>query len=533
MTSSRPVLPLQGSVPRVLSVAGTDPTGGAGVQADIKAICEAGGFAMTVVTALVAQNTHGVRSIHTPDTGFLTDQLDAVFDDVRVDAVKVGMLGTAEITRTVTDYLRVHPVPVLVVDPVMVATSGDRLLTPDGEKALVGLCRLADVITPNLAELAVLSGTGQATTLPEAVDQGRHLAAELGTTVIVKGGHLTGGGADNAVVFPDGEVHTVPVARIATHNTHGTGCSLSSALTTRLAAGESVAAALSWATRWLTEAIRYADDLHVGTGNGPVDHTHRSRRLAAAADTTPWHHVPDMPAALEKPGDLLSGQFDGAGTTRKPPRIPAAGPWTAALWNASAHIHRSVTDLPFITDLGSGTLDRDDFSFYLAQDAVYLSLYSPALASLAASAPDQESALFWVKGAAECLEEEAELHRNWNGDCAPALPSPVTGAYTSHLMRCVRTRDHVVGAAAVLPCYWLYAEVGLELAANSPADNPYSAWLETYSGSDFTDSVRQAVALVEKAFEDAGPAARAEAAVAYLDASRWELEFFDQASRRH
>ena len=120
MTNPAPALP------RVLSIAGTDPTGGAGIQADIKSIGAAGGFAMSVVTALVAQNTHGVRSIHTPGTGFLVEQLDAVFDDVTVDAVKIGMLGTAEITDVIADYLAAHPVPVVVVDPVMVATSGDR-----------------------------------------------------------------------------------------------------------------------------------------------------------------------------------------------------------------------------------------------------------------------------------------------------------------------------------------------------------------------------------------------------------------------
>jgi hydroxymethylpyrimidine/phosphomethylpyrimidine kinase len=514
------------TVPRILSIAGTDPTGGAGIQADIKAVSEAGGFAMTVVTALVAQNTHGVRSIHTPDIAFLTGQLDAVFDDVTVDGVKIGMLGTAEITRTVTGYLRAHPVPVLVVDPVMVATSGDRLLTADAEAALGDLCRLADVITPNLAELAVLAGTRPAGSLAEALDQGRALAADLGTTVIVKGGHLTGAGADNSVVEPDGTVHTVPVARVATHNTHGTGCSLSSALTTRLAAGDPTATALTWATRWLAEAIRYADDLHVGTGNGPVDHTHRSRRLAAAADTTPWALTAAVPDTLDAPERLAPD------TAAPAPGIGAAGPWTDALWRASAPLHARIAELPFITDLGAGTLDADDFAFYLAQDAVYLSRYSPALASLAASAPDQDAALFWVKGAAECLEEEAELHRSWLGDAAPVDPSHVTAAYTSHLMQCVRTRDHVVGAAAVLPCYWLYAEVGRVLAERSGDDNPYAAWVATYSGEEFTDGVRQAVALVEQAFAAAGPAQRAEAARAYLDASRWEVEFFDQATRR-
>lgn len=516
-------------IPRVLSIAGTDPTGGAGAQADIKSIGEAGGFAMSVVTALVAQNTHGVRQVHAPDTDFLLAQLDAVFDDVTVDAVKIGMLGTAEITRTVTGYLAAHPVPVTVVDPVMVATSGDRLLTEDAEAALVELCRAADVITPNLAELAVLGGTPVAADLDEALSQGRRLAADLETTVIVKGGHLSGPTADNAVVAPDGTVTTVPVARVTTHNTHGTGCSLSSALTTRLAAGEDTATALHWSSRWLSEAIRHADDLHVGTGNGPVDHTHRSRRLAAAADTTPWELTAGVPELLDSPGELAAV---GAAHDEVTPHIPGAGPWTTALWRAQSALVSQINALPFITDLGAGTLQKADFDFYLAQDAVYLAQYSPALAALAASAPDQASSLFWVKGAAECLEEEASLHRTWLGDAPAVAPSHVTASYTAHLTRSVQSRDHVVGAAAVLPCYWLYAEVGMDLAAGSTPDNPYAAWLDSYSGEDFTAGVRQAISLVEDAFATAGPRQRAEAARAFLDASRWELEFFDQAHRR-
>ncbi|MGN6408774.1 MAG: bifunctional hydroxymethylpyrimidine kinase/phosphomethylpyrimidine kinase, partial [Curtobacterium sp.] len=143
--------------PRVLSIAGTDPTGGAGMQADLKAVAAHDGYGMGVVTALVAQNTHGVRSVHVPDVGFLREQLDAVSDDVVVDAVKIGMLGTAEVVRTVTDWLREHRPPVVVVDPVMVATSGDRLLDEDASRAMVTLLGLADLVTPNRAELAVLA----------------------------------------------------------------------------------------------------------------------------------------------------------------------------------------------------------------------------------------------------------------------------------------------------------------------------------------------------------------------------------------
>ena len=163
--------PLRPALPRVLSIAGTDPSGGAGTAADTKSISAAGGFAMTAVTCLVAQNTTGVQAIHTPPAGFLSRQLRSVSDDVELDAVKTGMLGTAEIIATVSAWLDEHPPAVLVVDPVMVATSGDRLLEPEAEEAMRRFCERAAVITPNLPELAVLLGAEQARTPREAVDQ--------------------------------------------------------------------------------------------------------------------------------------------------------------------------------------------------------------------------------------------------------------------------------------------------------------------------------------------------------------------------
>lgn len=267
-------------IPRVLSIAGTDPTGGAGVQADLKAIAAAGGYGMSVTTALVAQNTQGVREIHTPPQSFLRAQLDAVFDDVDVDAVKIGMLGDAETTQTVADYLAAHPVPVVVVDPVMVATSGDRLLSADAEEALRQLIRShATVVTPNIPELAVLTGEPEPDSFDAAVKLGQRYAREADVQVLVKGGHLSGERASNALVAPDGTTHVAEVARVATKNTHGTGCSLSSALATRMALG-SATDAVTWASEWLHEAIAHADELNVGRGNGPVHHFHRLYRLA-------------------------------------------------------------------------------------------------------------------------------------------------------------------------------------------------------------------------------------------------------------
>ena len=260
--------------PRVLSIAGTDPTGGAGAQADLKSIMAAGGYGMSVITALVAQNTQGVREIHTPPLDFLRAQLDSVFDDVTVDAVKIGMLGDTETIQTIRDYLQNHQVTT-VLDPVAVASSGDRLLTADAEDALRDFAAASSVVTPNLPELSLLTKTELATSEQEAVEVAAKWAQETDTTVIVKLGHLAGPEAGNIAVSPAGKTHKVSSPRVETKNTHGTGCSLSSALATRLGAGDSLEDALDWSTKWLNEAIANADRLLVGKGHGPVDHSVR------------------------------------------------------------------------------------------------------------------------------------------------------------------------------------------------------------------------------------------------------------------
>lgn len=260
--------------PRVLSIAGTDPTGGAGAQADLKSIMAAGGYGMSVITALVAQNTQGVREIHTPPLDFLRAQLDSVFDDVTVDAVKIGMLGDTETIQTIRDYLQNHQVTT-VLDPVAVASSGDRLLTADAEDALRDFAAASSVVTPNLSELALLTKTELATSEQQTVDIAAKWARETDTTVIVKLGHLDGPEAGNIAVSPAGKTHKVSSPRVETKNTHGTGCSLSSALATRLGAGDSLEDALDWSTKWLNEAIANADRLLVGKGHGPVDHSVR------------------------------------------------------------------------------------------------------------------------------------------------------------------------------------------------------------------------------------------------------------------
>ncbi|WP_237737909.1 bifunctional hydroxymethylpyrimidine kinase/phosphomethylpyrimidine kinase [Corynebacterium otitidis] len=527
MTQSTPASnPARRAVPRVLTIAGTDPTGGAGIQADIKAITEAGGFALSVVTAVVSQNTRGVREVHGIDEHTIGAQLSAVVDDVEVDGVKIGMLGTAATARAVGEFLDEHDFPVVVLDPVMVATSGDRLLDEDAEGEVIDLCRRVDVITPNLKELAVLARAEQAGSLDEGVAQAKPLAAEWGTTIVVKGGHLTGREAGNVAVAPDGSTRAVSARRIDTTTTHGTGCTLSSALATRLAAGEETGAALEWATRLVHEALAAGEELGVGKGNGPLDHSHRSRRLAAAADTSPWPAIAAAPEEIDDPAEV--GDLSGEGPE---PHVLAAGPWTEALWRAGRGVYRETLELQFIRQLADGSLPESQFRFYLSQDARYLEEYSGALAALTARAFDPADGVAWARSAQQCLDEEAELHRTYlHGETHVPL-SPVTLAYTSSLKAATLGRDYAVGAAAVLPCFWIYAEVGLDLAKNNSEDHPYTEWLSAYGDGEFLDDTRAAVERVERALAGAGPKARAEALRQYLYAAYYEREFFAQATR--
>ena len=546
--------PQTARVPRVLSIAGTDPSGGAGIQADLKSIAASGGYGMCVTTSLVAQNTCGVREVFTPPLEFLTAQLAAVFDDVTVDAVKIGMLGDADTIRTVRTWLSEHPVPVVVLDPVMIASSGDRLLQAEAEQALRDLVPLVDVITPNIPELAVLCEKEPAQTFDEAHEQAANLAAATGTTVIVKGGHLCGQDAGNTAVFPDGTCAHVRTPRLDSRNTHGTGCSLSSSLATRLGVellqhteaaehaadqqltSEDTHRALQWSTRWLHESIAAGAGLQVGSGegHGPVDHAARARRLEAAASSYPWHH---LLATTDSEGNTL----DGTGPERLLPVSPVpagkavvkpAGPWTAALWAAGGETWHQILDLPFVRALGEGTLDEDLFAFYLDQDALYLRDYSRALATLSARADTAAAQVHWAAGAHEAIAAESQLHEGWLANRARlGGASPITMGYTNFLRASAAGDDYVVGAAAILPCYWLYEEVGAVLSSQNHADHPYAEWLSMYGGEDFAADVARSLAEVERAFEAASPSQRVRAARAYLSACVYEREFFDQAHR--
>lgn len=520
------------SAPRVLSIAGTDPTGGAGTAADLKSITAAGGYGMAAVTAVVAQNTHGVSDIHVPPAQFLAAQLRAVSDDVELEAVKTGMLGTAEIIEAARTWLSAHPPRVLVVDPVMVATSGDRLLEPEAEQAMIRFCSLATVVTPNIDELAVLTGEPRAHDEDEALAQAARWSEATGVAVVVKTGHLDSREVTNTWIAADGTRHRVHSTRVDTTSTHGTGCSLAAALATRLGAGEDPATALAWVTDWLHEAILHGAELQVGSGNGPVDHAHRARRLAAAGSAAPWVAGGAVPDRWEQPAQLAA-RATADGPTGPAASVPPVGPWTEALWAAGAPLAGAIEGSGFVAALVDGSLPEGQFSFYLAQDAHYLQRYSRALATLAATSEDPAAREFWSDSSRHCVDTELELHRGWlatRPDAAEVAVSPVTSSYTDFLLARALGDPTAVGAAAALPCFWLYAQVGASLP-EVPDEHPYAGWLLTYRDPTFVEGVRGALGVVERELGAADPAVRAEAARAFLLACRHELEFFEQARR--
>ena len=261
--------------PIALTIAGSDSSGGAGIQADLKTFAANGVYGASVITALTAQNTTGVSGIHQVPPEFITAQIDAVFSDLAVGAVKIGMVAQpASIDAIVAGLKRWSPQHV-VLDPVMVATSGDRLLAAEAVDALrTKLIPLAAVITPNLPEAAALLGEPVATSEAAVENQGKRLLAMGCRAVLIKGGH--GQGAESTDYFIDANGTIVLAApRIATKNTHGTGCSLSSAIAAGLAKGEEMEAAVRNAKAWISAAIAAADRFSVGHGHGPVHHFHR------------------------------------------------------------------------------------------------------------------------------------------------------------------------------------------------------------------------------------------------------------------
>ncbi|WP_257295776.1 bifunctional hydroxymethylpyrimidine kinase/phosphomethylpyrimidine kinase [Endozoicomonas sp. YOMI1] len=268
------------STPIALTIAGSDSGGGAGIQADLKTFSALGAYGCSVITALTAQNTLGVQGIFDVSPAFVREQLDSVFSDLKIAAVKVGMLSQPEVIDTVAHAVSDYPLKYLVVDPVMVATSGDVLLQ---EAAIDNLRRKlipkASLITPNLPEAAVLLNCPRPESLEAMIAMIDPLMALGASAVLLKGGHLASDQGNNQAIdlFHDGNtLHKLESPWVETRNTHGTGCTLSSAVTALLARGYPLTDAVRSAKEYIAGAITHADHLNIGSGHGPVHHFYRT-----------------------------------------------------------------------------------------------------------------------------------------------------------------------------------------------------------------------------------------------------------------
>ncbi|KAA8998881.1 bifunctional hydroxymethylpyrimidine kinase/phosphomethylpyrimidine kinase [Affinibrenneria salicis] len=258
-----------------LTIAGTDPSGGAGIQADLKTFSALGAYGASVITALVAQNTRGVQSVYRIEPDFVAAQLDSVLSDVRIDSAKIGMLASADIVAAVAQRLRRYAVPWVVLDTVMLAKSGDPLLAPEAVESIRRLLLpQVSLITPNLPEAAALLDCAPARDERQMLEQGQALLALGCRAVLMKGGHLSAGESPDWLFCPHQTPQRFTAARVATRHTHGTGCTLSAALAALRPRHADWPATIAAAKHYLQKALEQADTLEVGQGIGPVHHFH-------------------------------------------------------------------------------------------------------------------------------------------------------------------------------------------------------------------------------------------------------------------
>lgn len=259
--------------PIALTIAGSDSGGGAGIQADIKSISANGAYAASVITAVTAQNTHRVSAVHPIPVEVVAQQIDAVLNDLDVDAIKIGMLFSPELVETVANSLANFSGKV-ILDPVMVAKSGDKLLENSAIDALIQLLiPRVDLLTPNLPEAAILLGRSDIT---DQTEQAKALAQLGANNILLKGGHANGAQCTDTLLINEGKIIELSAARIDTKNTHGTGCTYSAAISAWLARGLSMTQAVQRAHQYLHQAIVYSDQLNIGSGHGPVYHFHQT-----------------------------------------------------------------------------------------------------------------------------------------------------------------------------------------------------------------------------------------------------------------
>ncbi|KAF7713371.1 Hydroxymethylpyrimidine/phosphomethylpyrimidine kinase 2 [Penicillium ucsense] len=503
------------AVKRVLVIAGSDSSGGAGLEADQRVLAAHGCYALTATTGLTAQNTLGVQDIFVVPSEFVRKQINAGLEDVGADVVKLGMLSSAETIDVIAETLQAHSVPPIVLDPVMISTSGAELLPKAAiAKLRTRLLPMTTVLTPNIPEARLLIKDAglevpEPRNLDDLVDLAKRICSLGPKAVLLKGGHLpltkdhqtARNSEESAIVVDvlyDGETSESTLFHtgyLISKNTHGTGCSLASAIAANLALGKDMRRAVRSAVRFVEVGIKTSSDL--GRGSGPINH---------------FHSMYTMPFA---PGHFLEYILD----------LP--------------EVHRTwekFTKHEFVEGLGQGTLPVERFKEYLVQDYLYLVQFarSNALASYKSSDMDLIAASARI---VLHIQREMSLHLDYCAsfglskremECHPETIACT--AYSRYILDVGQSGDWLALQMALAPCLIGYGAIARRLHADKNTlreGNQYWKWIENYVADDYTEAVRLGSALLEDHVQKVSPSRLEELIRIFIRATELEISFWD------
>ncbi|EED20560.1 thiamin biosynthesis protein (Thi-4), putative [Talaromyces stipitatus ATCC 10500] len=506
-------------LPRVLVIAGSDSSGGAGLEADQRVLTAHGVYSLTATTGLTAQNTLGVQDIHVVPAGFVKKQINVALEDVGADAVKLGMLSSAETVDVIAEELKKHNVKTIVLDPVMISTSGSQLLPQNAiSHVRTNLLPLATVLTPNIPEAKLLlENAGQpAVSEPENVNEMIELAKKvqgLGSkTVLLKGGHLpltadrvrANSLAEAKIVVDvlysgDGdEVMLTETEYLTSKNTHGTGCSLASAIAANLAKGNDLKTSVRSAIKYVEAGIKLSVDM--GQGSGPINHFHS------------LYHMPFAP-----------GQFVHYVLNRSD---------IQPIWHRFTH-H------PFVEGLGNGSLPVKNFKDYLVQDYLYLVHFARSNALASYKARTMESIAASARIVLH-INTETALHIDYCSsfgltreemEATPEKQACV--AYSRYILDIGQSEDWLALQMALAPCLIGYGAIARRLyddddhTVKGEENNRYWKWIENYVAEDYVTAVKTGSVLLEEHMHQVSPSRVEELVQIFKRATELEIGFWD------
>ncbi len=479
----------------VLTIAGSDPSGGAGIQADLKTFSSLGCYGMSVVTALTAQNTLGVQAIHSLPSSFIRDQLRSIFDDIDVTAIKIGMLERSEIISEVASCLKTYKKAqqALVVDPVMFAKSGHQLIKDDAIDMLKKeILPLATILTPNIPEACRLLEISNIENKQE-MEKIAFAILDLGPkAVILKGGALKNKildliGKDCFVRKGDDKSYWLESRYIDTNNLHGTGCAFSAAITSYLAHENDILSATRKAKDYISRAIEEGSKYKIGKGKGTVSHFH-----------SVW---------------------------------PMSN-FTQRAFLKISPLYERIKQHPFLQELAIGSLPREKFAFYIQQDYLFLLDRSKTFSILAAKAPSRELANYLTELSRATREGAENIWIKYN----LSLPAeedlqktPACKFYTEHMLKTASEQPFNEGLVFLLPCALLYQKIGEALNANSSCSNSYKLWIETYSSQKRRKRVEVFIDIVDQIAAKSSYEEFQDLQAIFCKASQLEYNFWDDA----